>query len=78
MNSYKVVHHAYCGMSIPLAEGLTWSEARARVKRRVDWFRKTMGGPVRWWGPGDVELEEPEDVAMVPDAYGHTRIHKEA
>lgn len=76
--TYRVVHHAYCGMAIPLAEGLSWSEAHARVYRRIAWFKDNIDGPVTWIGPGRWEMGEPETCAMVPDACGLLCIEKEA
>jgi hypothetical protein len=75
--TYRVVHHAYCGMTIPLGEGMSYRQAQARIKRRIAWFKKEIGGPVTYLGPGHYELEEPEDCAMVPDDCGTLAIKKE-
>lgn len=76
-NSYSVSHMAYCGMRIPLAEGLSYKEARERVKRRIAWFKEVFGGPVTFISPLRYELEEPEDCMMVPDSCGYLTINKE-
>jgi len=77
MTSYRVVHHAYCGMPVPLGEGMSYREAQARVRTRIDWFKKTFDAPVTYLGPGRYELEEPEVCCMVPDACGILAIERE-
>lgn len=74
---YAVVHHAYCGMTIPLGDGFTYTEARARVKRRIAWFENIYGGEVVWHSNNRVELCEPETCLMIPDACGILLIQKE-
>jgi hypothetical protein len=75
--TYRVVHHAYCGMSFAIAEGLSWNQAQARAARRRRWFAKEIGGDVVQLGPRSWELQEPEDCLMVPDDCGTLSISKE-
>lgn len=75
--TYKVVHVSYCGMTVPLAEGVDLEEARAVVARRQKRFEKVFGGEVTWHSPWQVEFEEPEGLFMVPDECGMTWIEKE-
>lgn len=74
---YAVTHYAYCGMTVPLGNGYTYKEARERFKRRIEWFKQTYRGDVIFYSVTKVELCEPEDVCMVPDACGVLRIQKE-
>ena len=67
----RVVHYAYCGMSIPLGSGYTAAEARARIARRIAWFKERIGGAVVYHGGFTYELCEPDpNYGLVPDACG--------
>jgi hypothetical protein len=72
--TYSVVHNAYCGMTVPLADGMTYQEARDRFKRRIEWFKHTYGGEVIYRGSSCAELCEPETCCFIPDACGTLRI----
>ena len=74
---YAVVHNAYCGMTIVIAQNMSWTDARARAKRRIEWFKKTIGGEVMSTGSKCWELCEPEVCMMVPDSCGVLKIVKQ-
>jgi hypothetical protein len=79
-HSWRIDHHAYCGMTIPIADGLTYQEAKERMKRRMAFFIKHYGGEVMLLaGPSlnVVEFCEPETCDLIPDACGVARITKE-
>lgn len=72
--TYDVVHFAYCGMSVPLLEDVDYQSARDRFKRRIQWFKQSIGGDVTLRGRSEAELCEPEQCMMVPDACGTLKI----
>jgi hypothetical protein len=72
--SYDVVHFAYCGMAVPLLEDVDYQTARDRFKRRVEYFRRRIGGAVVYRGRSEAELCEPEQCMMVPDDCGTLKI----
>lgn len=67
---YCVTHQSYCGMTIPLGENYTHQEALDRAKRRIEWFKKSIGGEVTRLSRNKWELCEPENGMPVPDACG--------
>lgn len=74
---YAVTHQAYCGMTIPIADGLSYQEAQARAVRRVNWFKQKYGGDVVRHGRNQWELCEPETAMMIPDACGTLLVQPE-
>ena len=69
MPSYRLVHHAYCGMPVPIEEGdmqdCRTAAARLLMRRRRQGFPvTTLEIGERW------EIMEPEDCMMVPDQCG--------
>ena len=78
--TYRVDHHAYCGMTIPIDNGLTYQEAKERMRRRMAFFVKHYGGEVVKRRPpsfNEVEFCEPENCCFIPDACGVAHITKE-
>lgn len=66
---YTLVHHAYCGMSIPLEAG-TLEECRERAARRIRWARREEFPVVTLEKGKEWEIEEPDDCLLVPDSCG--------
>src|SRR5579864_5248574 len=66
---FRLVNHAYCGMSIPIKEGAKDDvrSAAARYLRRL----RREGFPVVTMESGrEWEIQEPEDSVLVPDECG--------
>lgn len=76
--TYRVTHYAYCGMEIPLGNGYSHAEARARFEQHITWFERVFEAEVVRDGLAWAELAEPEGAALVPDECGILRIEKEA
>jgi len=80
MSTWRVAHICYCGMTIPLGQGYTFAEAQDRMRRRIDWFERVIGGEVTLLGGPSltaVEFQEPEICHMVPDSCGVAYIREE-
>lgn len=66
---YKVVTHAWCGMTIPHDEFEDLDDAQDRLNQRCEWLRK-QGCDLTFHSPHEIEVHEPEDCMMVPDFCG--------
>jgi hypothetical protein len=68
---------AYCGMAYDVADGLTRTEAIARLGRLAA-SRKRTGHVVTFEPPfTDAEFGEPEDCALIPDTAGTAHVVEE-
>ena len=66
---FRLVNHAYCGMSIPIKEG-DRDDVRSAAARYLRRLRRE-GFPVAVMTKGqEWEIQEPEDCVMVPDECG--------
>jgi hypothetical protein len=75
--NWRLIHHAYCGMSIPHGEfhHADRDDARAAAARLLR-RRRRQGYPVSILEAGKSwEIGEPDDCMMVPDESGVLQLH---
>lgn len=78
--TFRVVMYAYCGMAIPIADGLDRRSAMVAIGRLAARRIRSGHPTVRTFGAHglpEYEFSEPEGCAMIPDTAGTACVEEE-
>ena len=72
-NQYVLKMIAYNGINIPLLEG-TWKECQERAKKRIEYYKRRLGGTVTRLNNFEWEMSPPDTAILMSDCDGYLKI----